>query len=346
MEFLKDDTGVDTSNTDVVKAYLISGAWSPATIKHYNAGVSKLVTFAREFDIPRSNLLPIDPKVLFHFVVWAGPKLDPNHQANTLTPIKSNTIRTYLSGVKAWHLFHGFEYPHKETPRIEAMLTAAKKLESQSEPSKKKDPILIRHLYKLVEDLAGDKLENQVAYTVALVAFWGMARLGELVKVSSNLDQVRVKDLIWDPSGDFVRIKIRAAKTASVGEVQEIHLQYQSSLLNPIGAIRRLIDNTKATDDDALFSYPRGGKRITLTKTRCLKIFSETWKAQDHSKLTGHSFRVGGASLRWNLNFPLDEIVTVGRWKSKAYKLYIREYTEEDLLDTIRLLEHVRISDD
>lgn len=135
---------------------------------------------------------------------------------------------------------------------------------------------------------------------------------------------MRVKDLIWDPNGNYVRIKIRAAKTAAVGEIQEIHCQSQSSLLDPVDAIRQLIKETNATDDDRLFSYPRDGKRITLTKARCQKIFSQTWKSQEGSKLTGHSFRVGGASLRWNMNHPLDEIVKVGRWKSKAYKLYIR----------------------
>lgn len=76
---------------------MLSGTWSPATLKHYNAGVSKLLIFAAEYGVPRSQLLPIDPEVLL--------------------------------GVKAWHLFHGFNYPHNTTPRVEGILKAAKKLE-------------------------------------------------------------------------------------------------------------------------------------------------------------------------------------------------------------------------
>lgn len=45
------------------------------------------------------------------------------------------------------------------------------------------------------------------------------------------------------------------------------------------------------------------------------------------------------------MNHPLDEIVKVGRWKSKAYKLYIQEYTEVELFDTLRLLEEIKIGD-
>lgn len=342
MEFLKGQDGIDSSNTDVIKSYMIGGTWSPATLKHYNAGVVTLLTFAREKGIPRSLLLPIDPSILYHFVVWAGPTPTEQPRPSGSPPIKSNTIRTYLSGVKAWNLFHDHDYPHKAAPRIEAILTAAQKLELKDEPKQKKNPVLIKILFNLVEQLADGGLENQVAYVVALVAFWGMARLGELVKASKSLDQVSVKDLIWDPKGSYLIIKIRAAKTAAVGEIQEIYLQTQPLLLDPVSAIRRLIKDTNATDDDPVFSYPKGNKRVTLTKTRCQRLFSDVWKSQTGCILTGHSFRVGGASLRWNLNSPLEEIIKVGRWKSKAYKLYIREYSKEDLLETLKILANLR----
>lgn len=342
MEFLKGADGIDHSSSDPIQAYMINGSWSDATIKHYNAGVSKLITFATTYNVQRNLLLPIDPVVLSHFVVWAGPKLDLSNQDPLNPPIKSNTIRTYLSGIKAWHLFHGHDYPHHATPKIEAILTAAKKLQLREEPRPTKNPVLIRHLFGLLESLANDNNESQVAYTVALIAFWGMARLGELVKSRSNLDQVKLKDVVWDPNLCYLKINIRAAKTAAVGEVQEIHCQSQNLLLDPVGAVKRMIETMQTTEDDPLFSYPHGSKRIVLTKARCQKIFSDLWERHCGTRLTGHSFRVGGASLRWNLNHPLDQIVAVGRWKSKAYKLYIREYSDADLINTLRLLESIQ----
>lgn len=182
-----------------------------------------------------------------------------------------------------------------------------------------------------------------MAYTVALVVFWGMARLGELLETGSSRNQILVKDIIWDPKGTYLRIKIREAKTAVVGEVQEIHCQHQKLLLDPLRAIRRLIISTGATEDDVLFSYRKGGQRITLTKSRCLKIFEQVWEKSSETKLTGHSFRVGGASLRWNLDSPLDEIVLVGRWRSKAYN-FIREYTEDKMSSSERLLKDLQLS--
>lgn len=79
MEFL---CGRSEQNTDAVKAYIQYGGWSESTVKHYNAGVSKLVTFAKAFKIPREDLLPIDPDHLYQFVLWAGP--NPRQQSITL----------------------------------------------------------------------------------------------------------------------------------------------------------------------------------------------------------------------------------------------------------------------
>lgn len=110
MQFLVDREGVMTDPDDPVKAFMLRGSWSTATLKHYNAGVSKLVTFASIFKINRRHLLPIQPNVLFEFVVWASLRLDadPTKVATPPydVPIKANTIRTYLSGIKAWHSFH------------------------------------------------------------------------------------------------------------------------------------------------------------------------------------------------------------------------------------------------
>ncbi|EGG01387.1 uncharacterized protein MELLADRAFT_57371 [Melampsora larici-populina 98AG31] len=67
MEFLKGVDGVERSASDPVQSYMIKGgSWSTATLKHYNAGVSKLVAFALENNIPRSLLLPVNTTVLSH----------------------------------------------------------------------------------------------------------------------------------------------------------------------------------------------------------------------------------------------------------------------------------------
>lgn len=92
MVFLRGLDGLNSISKDPVKTYMINGSWSEATIKHYNAGVSKLIAFAKEKNIPQSLLLPVDQEVLYEFVVWAGPKLAAEPINPKSPPIKSNTI--------------------------------------------------------------------------------------------------------------------------------------------------------------------------------------------------------------------------------------------------------------
>lgn len=105
-----------------------------------------------------------------------------------------------------------------------------------------------------------------------------MARLGELLKSSIKVDQVKVKDVVWHPDDQYFLIKICEAKTATVGEIQDTHCQNQSSLLDPVGAVSRLIAGTGATEDNNLFSYPSNGKRITLTKAQAMRLFDDAWR--------------------------------------------------------------------
>lgn len=190
MEFLRGQDGLDSKAENRVKRYLLNGSWSSVTLKHYNAGISKLMVSALKSRISQDWILPIDPEVLCEFVAWAGPPLPDEQAPQGSAPIKSTMVQ-----------------------------------------------------------------------------------------------------------------------------------QHQASLLDPLGAVCQPILTTGATEDDSLFLYPSADKHITLTKSRCQDIFSDVWREFEGIRLTGHSVRVGSASLSWNLGHPLEEIVAVGRWRSKAYSL-------------------------
>lgn len=66
---------------------------------------------------------------------------------------------------------------------MECILTAAAKLELLKEPKVTKNPVLVKNLFILLEDLPGDSLEKQVAYTVALVALLGHGPVRGVVKI-------------------------------------------------------------------------------------------------------------------------------------------------------------------
>jgi hypothetical protein len=197
-------------------------------------------------------------------------------------------------------------------------------------------PVQLRHLAELAKELAKGSAKDRLALTIALVAFWGMARLGELVSDDRSKAKILWNDLLYLKDKTYVKIAIQNAKTAKPGEVQFLTLQKIPSLLCPFSAIDRLDkDNPKASLGDPVFSYcDEKNRRISLSKTALVNIYKRVWKKNDKNhQLSGHSFRIGGATLKWNNDIPLTDIVRLGRWESKAYQTYLRKYLKKDVED-------------
>ncbi|PLW19151.1 hypothetical protein PCANC_16161 [Puccinia coronata f. sp. avenae] len=55
--------------------------------------------------------------------------------------------------------------------------------------------------------------------------------------------------------------------------------------------------------------------------------------------LSGHSFRVGGASFRHALGIPDAELCKLGRWTSNCFQLYLRTYSPDEKAAALRWLK-------
>jgi hypothetical protein len=90
---------------------------------------------------------------------------------------------------------------------------------------------------------------------------------------------------------------------------------------------RRLIAGKKL-GLKTLFSFQEEGAEAThLKKDATTRVLGAAWAAGKITTITGHSFRVGGASFRAAIGVPVQEICQIGRWVSDCYELYIRPYT-------------------
>ncbi|OAV88931.1 hypothetical protein PTTG_06976 [Puccinia triticina 1-1 BBBD Race 1] len=122
---------------------------------------------------------------------------------------------------------------------------------------------------------------------------------------------------------------IRSAKTASPGKPQLIVLSTQRGVLCPVKAVKRRLAKI-GTARTSLFGYQLDGQRVHLTRRDAVSRIQQAVAAGGHDIVLGHSFRVGGASLRFALGTSTGDICSLGRWSSACYKLYIRPYSAED----------------
>lgn len=342
--FKKDASGVDRSTEDEVQQHYLKGSWGDGTLKSYNSGVVKLHRFAKVKGVSKEELLPISSILVKRFVVWASKK--DVEVAKDDESVKSSTLKAYIAGIKAWHMFHDQPYPHEVDNAVKTLLKATKIIEARmNEVERKRPPVLVSDLVILLEVLPKQGELGIAILTVALVAFWGTARLGELLSDNTKKWLPTWDDLEWASDRSFVRIRLREAKTARPGEIQIIHLQRQNSVLDPVSMLEAWQAFRPRKSSDEIFALWVDDKKKRLGKQLTIDHLKVVWNAKrpkGKQTLHGHSFRIGGASLRWNLGADREEVKRCGRWASDAYLVYLRRFSDKELNKTRVLLEELR----
>lgn len=77
----------------------------------------------------------------------------------------------------------------------------------------------IKHLLSLLRHMRRNNEGDELAVTVAVFAFWGMARLGELVPLRSTRI-ITLGDVEWTKNRGSMRLTLGEAKTSKPGKVQ------------------------------------------------------------------------------------------------------------------------------
>ncbi|KAI7963699.1 hypothetical protein MJO29_004126 [Puccinia striiformis f. sp. tritici] len=305
--FLQDGTNPkETTARDV--HFLNSFKWN--TILSYNAAVKKYIKFSKANN-KVSFSLPLAPEEIYEFCYWAGRVLNEP----TANDVASTTLAKYLFGLQAWHLFHHKKYPDLTKPTVTVLLRSSAHADAELSAKPRKGAIHLHHLVLLAQTLAGGNQFHRALLDLAIVAFWGMARMSELTRHpinqrGKNLYPRRHSVPVLPPSREYAL---------------------------PVRALVRRIDDTKGRNT-SLFGYDdEEGNRVHLTKTVVCRTLSEIWAGLGCAGLSGHSFRVGGASFRNAMGTPIKRIQILGRWTSDCYLLYLRQYSPSEVQNTLKL---------
>jgi hypothetical protein len=335
--------GSEPSSPSATSLHILS-AWSWSTLVGYNSAVKKhLVYHASKNE--GSFTLPLLESNLEGFAMWAGRNAyTANHDK-----ISSKSLKKYLIGLKAWHHFHAAIYPDSNKPRLDLILRASSRQDAKMATKPVKPPVMIWHLMLLFTSLYGKSSFDNATVDLCIVAFLGLARLSELTYdkkdgplryENSVLNTDVTFTLAENGLGELATISLRNAKTAGPGGKQLLLLAEQPHILCPVRAIRRRLADA-GTSRTLLFGCETADGRLHLTRRATVDRIQQVLEANRETRLLGHSFRVGGASLRHALGMPDAEIQTLGRWTSRCYLLYLRPYSWSDLSRTHAILRNI-----
>jgi hypothetical protein len=230
------------------------------------------------------------------------------------------------------------------------MLKASAKEDELVGKRPKKLPIMLWHIVHLWKELFRSSQFDRAVLDLCIVAFWGLARLSEFSYNNETglIDftlSVLTSDVVLRSTGTetVASITIRNAKTGSPTEPQLITLRSQNHVLCPVMALQRRLSSALGIRT-SLFGFTIDGVRHHITRRKAVARIEEVLVEGGYSGLHGHSFRVGGASLRVALGMSIEDLCSLGRWKSSCYKLYIRAYDANTKKETLLLLRTLKKS--
>jgi hypothetical protein len=265
--------------------------------------------------------------------------------------ISSKSLRKYIYGLKAWHVYHNVTFPIGNKTRIDLMLKASSREDKRAVKVPQKSPVMFWHLSHLWSSLVhGDDFDKAVL-DMAVVAFWGLARLAELTYtakkgVISFVNLLLTSDVTLGADAVFAKtatLTLRGTKTGLPGHPQLITLAKQRHALCPVLAIKRRLSAAEGTRT-SLFGYGSGETRRHLTRSWAVARLEAVLLSGGYTGLKGHSFRVGGASFREAFGMSHPDICLLGRWKLSCYSLYLRKYSADKLKKSKALVRQFKRS--
>ena len=242
--------------------------------------------------------------------------------------LKHRRIKAYLSGIRYLQIQKSLGNPFTSgaMPRLEYVLTGIKRVEAQANtPTRVKFPITLDIMQNLRRAWTGssEHPEGPMLWAAACVGFFGFLRAGEFTVFSTETYDPEVHlnlaDLALDSHVEptVARIRIKQSKTDPFRQGVDIFLGRTESAICPVTAIIHYIGIHKP-GPGPLFVLNSGAP---LTRTY---LVANLQAALDDSKYNGHSFRIGAATAAAQSWLEDSMIQTLGRWRSDAYKLYIK----------------------
>lgn len=184
-------------------------------------------------------------------------------------------------------------------------------------------PQVLAGLLRVLEAICRSKFETRLFHAVALVPFFGVLRISELVAQSKSASQDRAllyQYVQFTESG--VTIRVKRSKTDQLGKGSQIVIGFcEVTNLCPVRALWEFI-SLWGEALSFLFCHANG---TPLTKDQFWMVSS---KALDNVGLQGarfgtHSFCIGAVSTA-AMGFSPAAIQRVGHWRSRAFRPYIR----------------------
>ena len=224
-----------------------------------------------------------------------------------------NTIRSHLSAVKYHCNRYGISHD-LDSPRIHLLLKGLAKSSTKAPTSA---PAATTSHLKLLSKVSGilhKKKDHYQFMAMLAVAFYGFLRPSEFCRTPAD-HHLNWRDVQFSKKGKQARLSLRTFKHS---KGKSTILLQPAKICCPVYWLKRYRRLFVKCHRKPLFDMTAKDFHSVL-KNLCDV-------AKIKTNLTPHSFRHGGASWASKQGWPDARIKAHGRWRSDAYKRYVRAF--------------------
>lgn len=237
--------------------------------------------------------------------------------------LSPNTAKSYITSI-------GFKCKIQGLSDVSTNFVVQKMLEGMKRLGQRSDtrlPITEDILTQLALKLPGvctNSYESKLFRAAFSLAFWGLFRVGEITATKGrNIDHIlAVHDITMNANIGVLRIHLRFSKTDQTGQGVFIDLKRVGSIVCPFDSMKQYLAARPSVNGPLFIHF--NGKALTRYQFSAVLNKTLIFAGVNPAKYKSHSFRLGGATAMSVAGKSVDEIKLMGRWKSCAYKTYIR----------------------
>ncbi|XP_066484678.1 uncharacterized protein [Tiliqua scincoides] len=295
--------------------HVIWSALAPSTRHSYQSKAREFEAFRAALALPQ--VWPIPPEHLMRFLLYL-------HSIN----VACRSLSVYLAALAFCAKASGFADATADF-RVRKLVEGLKRI-CPPMPDRRKPitPGILVRLINRFEVLCSTPYESLLFRTISIIMFFGAFRPSEVLYASAGDESGRalqLQDVLIKADG--VIITLRRSKTDQRGVGFKVRLGLAQNLaLCPVRTLRSYLAARPAVRG-ALFCHVDASP-VTFFQFRVLfrrAVADLGFRAEDYGL---HSFRIGAASAAADLGLPARDIQRIGRWRSWAFKYYVREPDE------------------
>lgn len=299
----------------VVMQQLLSKAIAPATRAAYRRASSLLVRFTNRA-FPGIVAFPTSTALLASFI---ASLFEEGYAASTIT--------TYSASLSAIHKFADWPDPAKSF-LVKKLIAGAEKCRGKQDRRLPITLAILRKILHILPSITATGYEQKLFAAMFLLAFYAFLRVGEITTHSRSepgLHVLQLANVKFRQRGQqLVSMELTIESWKAKGSAPPCSINIacsQSHKECPVRAVAAYV-TARGAQAGPLFVSRAG---LPITRNNFSLILKRSLQAAGITHhYTSHSFRIGAATNASLLGIPENELQRLGRWKSDAYKKYIR----------------------